>query len=254
MNSRGFIFSFLLLFLHSFESQAQDVALLLKEAQQLEFKFKDQEALTKYQQVLKQQPSNLQALCKSSELHALLGRRLPTKEKQVEYYKTARTYAQQALRINSNFPDANFVMAFSLGRIALISSGDERVKVVKEIKSYAEKTIQLDPTHYKGYHVLARWHYEVSNLNALERWLLKVAYGSLPASSLEIAIRNYEKSRQLNSGFLLNYLELAKAYHRNDNSKKARELLNIMLKLPPTSSNDVSIKAEGKKLLAKWSD
>lgn len=227
------------------------MSVLLKEAQQYEARFNDQEALQKYSQILRHQPDNIQALCKSSELHALLGRRLPTKEKQTEYYKLARSHAQQALRINPNLAEANFVMSFALGRIALISSGDERVNAVKEIRTYAEKTIKLDPSHYKAYHVLGKWHYEVSNLNKVEKWLLKVAYGSLPPSSLETAIRNFEKSRQLNPGFLLNYLELAKSYNRKDETKKAIELLNTMMKLPLATSNDVHIKESGKKLLGK---
>ena len=251
MHKRASILSFLCLFLLPFENKAQDIAVLLKEAQLYEARFNDTVALQKYYLVLRYKPNNLTAVCKISELHALLGRRLSTKEKQAEYYKKAKSYAQQALRINPNSAEANFVMSFALGRIALISSGDERINAIKEIKTYAERTIQLDPSHYKGYHVLGKWHYEVSNLNTVERWLLKVAYGSLPTSSLDIAIRNYEKSRQLNPGFLLNYLALAKAYDRKDNEKKAIELLNTMLKLPPTSSNDATIKAEGRKMLEK---
>ena len=252
MIDRGFIFSFGLLLFLPLLGIAQDVQKLLRDAHSLETKFHEQEALQKYAQVLKVQPGNLRALCKSSELHAMLGRRLPTKEKQENYYYTAKTFAQQALKINPNYPEANFVMAFALGRIALISSGDERINAVKDIRSYSEKTIKLDPTHYKAYHVLARWHYEVSNLNAVERLLLKVAYGSLPASSLESAISNYEKSRQLNPGFLLNYLELAKAYRRKDNTAKAKAYLNNLLKLPLTSSTDLTVKAEARKLLEKW--
>ena len=251
MYKKAFILPLILLFILPFENQAQDINKLLKEAQLYEARFNDTGALQKYSQILRYQPNNINALCKASELHALLGRRLPTKEKQNEYYKTAKSYAQQALRVNPNLAEANFVMSFALGRIALVSSGDERINAVKEIKTYAEKTIQLDPSHYKAYHVLGRWHYMVSNLNTVEKWLLKMAYGSLPPSSLELAIRNYEKSRQLNPGFLLNYLELAKSYDRKDNEKKAIELLNIMLKLPPTSSNDATIKTEGKKLLEK---
>ena len=252
MAKKRLILPFIFLLVFSFESRAQDVGLLLKEAQQLEARFNDQEALQKYSQILQYQPNNLVALCKSGELHALIGRRLATKEKQAGYYKTAQSQAQKAIRVNANSSEANFVMAFALGRIALISSGDERIKAVKEIKKYGEKAIQLDRSNYKAYHVLGRWHYEVSNLNSVERWLLKVAYGSMPASSLQMCIQNYEKSRQLNPGFLVNYLELAKAYRRNDQTKKAIDLLNIMMKLPPTSSNDDAIKAEGRQLLEKW--
>jgi tetratricopeptide (TPR) repeat protein len=251
MNKKTFILPLLLLFLLPLKNKAQDVSVLLKEAQQHEARFNDQEALQKYVQVLRHQPDNVQALCKSSELHALLGRRLATKEKQTEYYRRARSYAQQALKINPNLAEANFVMSFALGRIALIASGDERINAVKDIKTYAEKTIKLDPSHFKGYHVLGKWHYEVSNLNALEKWLLKVAYGSLPPSSLETAIKNFEKSRQLNPSFLLNYLELARSYDRKDDRNKAIEMLNTMLKMPHTTSNDASIKDSGKKLLAK---
>lgn len=251
MNRNILIIPFIILVLLPFKNYSQDISVLLKEARQSEAQFKDEEALQKYSQIVRQHPDNIQALCKTSELHALLGRRLPTKEKQAEYYKLAKSYAQQALKVNPNFAEANFVMSFALGRIALIASGDERINAVKDIRTYAEKTIKLDPSHYKGYHVLGKWHYEVSNLNAVERWLLKVAYGSLPPSSLEMAIRNFEKSRQLNPAFLLNYLELAKSYDRKDEKKKAIDLLNTLLKLPLTTSNDANIKASAKKLLEK---
>lgn len=254
MRRKAFILYLQLLITLPFQIQAQDLNGLLKAAQRHEASFNDNEALNRYAEILRYQPNHLSALCKSSELHALTGRRLPTKEKQADYYYKAKTYAEQALRVNPNYSEANFVMAFALGRIALISSGDERINAVKDIKTYAEKAIQLDPRHYKAYHVLGRWHFEVSNLNAVERWLLKMAYGSLPKSSLESSLRCYEKSRQLNPGFLLNYLELAKAYDRKDEDQKAIELLNTMLRLPPTSSNDATIKAEGKKMLASLRD
>lgn len=251
MNRKFFIIPLLLFLAIPVSNKAQDMAALFKQAQQHEARFNDKEALEVYIQMLRHQPNNIQALCKASELHALLGRRLPTKGEQTEYYKLARSYAQQALKVNPNLAEANFVMSFALGRIALIASGDERINAVKDIKNYAEKAVRLDPSHYKGYHVLGKWHYEVSNLNAVERWLLKMAYGSLPASSLDLAIRNFEKSRQLNPSFLLNYLELARSYDRKDETKKAIELLNLMMKLPQTSSNDANIKDSGKKLLAK---
>lgn len=254
MRHKFFIFYLSLLCMLPAFIEAQDIGVLLKSAQQYEASFNDNEAIVRYAEILRHQPGHLTALCKLSELHALSGRRLPTKEKQSDFYYRAKTYAQQALRVSPNNAEANFVMAFALGRIALISSGDERINAVKDIKSYAEKAIQHDPNHYKAYHVLGRWHYEVSNLNTVERWLLKMAYGSLPKSSLESSLRYYEKSRQLNPGFLLNYLELAKAYNRKDQDQKAIELLSAMLKLPPTSSNDVTIKAEGKKMLERLKD
>jgi tetratricopeptide (TPR) repeat protein len=140
-------------------------------------------------------------------------------------------------------------MAISMGRMALIASGEEKIKAVKEIRRYADKCVELDPSNYKGYHVLGKWHYEVSDLSNLERWLVKVTYGGLPQASLDDAVKNYEKSKQLFPNFLLNYLELAKAYKRKNEKAKARVLLEQLQKMTPTASDDPKIKSLGKKML-----
>lgn len=229
----------------------QDVALLMKQAASLEKSFRDEEAMRKYLEVLRHDPDNIDALCKTSELYNVVGKRQTGKEQQRVYYKKGEHYARAALKINPNHAEANFAMAISMGRLALISSGDEKIKAVKEIRSYADKCIRLDAQNYKGYHVLGKWHYEVSDLNALERWLVKVSYGGLPQASLNEAIKNYEKSKQLNPGFLLNYLELAKAYKRNGEPGKARSLLQQMQKLPVQTSDDPKIKSLGRKMLSE---
>ena len=228
---------------------AQNVAALMQQARTFEKAFKDDEALKKYTEVLKYDPFNIDALCKASELYSVIGKRRSTKDEQKEYYKTGESYARKALRVNPNHSDANFAMAISMGRMALISSGKEKMAAVKEIKTYADKCIQLDPKNFKGYHVLGKWHFEVSDLNAFEKWVVKITYGALPPSSVDDAVKNYEKSKQLNPAFLLNYLELAKAYKRKGETAKARVLLEQLQKLPPSASDDVKIKSLGRKLL-----
>lgn len=242
----------LLLLILPFENNAQDINALLKDAQQLEASFKEPEALQKYLDVLRYQPNNLTALIRTSELYSILGKHQGTKDKQKEYYRNARAYAQKALQVNANSSEANVVMALAMGRMALISSGDEKIKSIKDVKTYSEKSVQLDPNNYKAYHVLAKWHYEVSDLNSVEKWLVKVAYEALPKASLDDAIRYFEKSKQLNPSFLLNYLELAKSWHRKGNDKKAVELLEAMLKMPNKIAEDANIKAKGKKLLEEY--
>jgi tetratricopeptide (TPR) repeat protein len=246
------IWSSLLLSILPFKSNAQDLNAILNEARQLESSFKDKEALDKYLEALRYQPTNLAALVKASELYSKLGKRQPTKDKQKQFYTKAKAHAQKALQVNPGSSDANFVMAVAIGRVSQMASGDEKIKGVKDIKSYAEKSIRLDPNSYKGYHVLGKWHYEVSNLSSMEKWLVKVAFGSLPDASLDDAIRNYEKSKQLHPGFLLNYLELAKAYHRKDKDARAVEYLEALLKLPDATSDDPTIRREAQKLLREY--
>lgn len=231
---------------------AQDVETLFAEARKLESEFKDADALQKYIEIQRLQPSNLTALCKVSELYSLVGRRQPGTDKQKSYFKSARSYAQQALKLNPSSAEANFVMAFAMGRMVIVSSGEEKIKAVKEIKVYAEKCLQLDPSNFKAYHILGRWHFEVSDLSSFEKWLVKVMYGSLPPASLADAIANYEKSKQLDPGLSVNYLELAKCYHRKEDNKKAAEYLHQLLKLPNRMADDPTVKKEATALLKKW--
>ena len=228
---------------------AQDLATLLHQAQKEEKSFHDPEALSKYREVLEIQPNNLHALCRTSELYSLIGKRLSNKTDQKNYFLSGRHYAQLALKANPNSSAANLAMALAMGRIALISSGEEKVRAGKEIKTYAEKAIRLDPKNYKAYHILGKWQYEVSDLNPVEKFLMKMVYGELPAASLEDAQRYYEKSKQINPGFLINYLELARVYGKKEQYAKAREMIKTMLSLPTSTSDDPRIRQLGKEML-----
>ena len=49
---------------------------------------------------------------------------------------------------------------------------------------------------------------------------------------------------------LVNYLDLANTYVKNHSTGKAIEVLNKMVKMPPRTGDDESLKAAGRKLLA----
>src|SRR5438128_8441345 len=106
MGKIGSTIGLLLLLILPFENNAQDISGLLKDAQQLESAFKEPEALQKYLDVVRAQPTNLTALIKISELYSILGKHQGAKDKQKEYYSNARVYAQKALAVNANSSDA----------------------------------------------------------------------------------------------------------------------------------------------------
>lgn len=239
---------YLLLFI-PIKTAAQDVAVILKEAERLELGFREADALLKYKEVLKYQPTNLTALCKSADLSSRVGHRQTNKTIKAEYFHAAKSYAEQAIKVNPRSPDANFVMAVAMGRMAMLTGGKEKIKYVNEIKRYAENTLKYDPNNFKAYHVLGKWNYEVSNLSSFERTMAKLLFGGLPGASLKDAIKYYEKSRSLEPNFSINYLELAKAYHRNGEDKKAIDLLLKVQSVPNRIEDDVRIKKEAKELL-----
>jgi tetratricopeptide (TPR) repeat protein len=231
---------------------SQDIPQLLKEAQQQESVFHENEAFLKYAEILRRNPDNLMALWKCSELSSRIGARQSDKEKMRPYFQAARNYAAAALRLNPNSTDANYAMALALGRVSLVSGTKERVMLAKDVKHYAENAIRLDPNNFRAYHILGRWNYEVSNLNLAEKSFARIFYGKLPSASLDDAIYDFEKSRLLNPGFILNYLELARSYHRKDEDKKALANLHILLGLPNSMYDDSRAKLIARQLLAEW--
>ena len=231
---------------------SQSVDDLVKQADLLEKQLKEEEAYQKFKEVIKIQPLHLYALIRCSELASRIGRRQQKKEKQMDFYKAGIIYAERALKINSKDSDANVAMSFAYARMSLLKSGKEKVSYVREIKTYAERALAYNPTNFKALFVMGRWHYEVSTLSSVERAAVKIFFGGLQKNSLDSAVIYHERVRAISPDFLLNYLELAKAYHKNNKKQKAVEILNYMFRLPNTAADDPTIKAEGKQLLVTW--
>lgn len=231
---------------------AQDINTIIKEADRLELLPDEHGALLKFKEVLKLKPTNLHALSKSSQLCSRIGQRQTNTQLRDDYYKAAKIYAQTALSIDSADSEANTSMAIMLGRTTLTKSGKEKIASAKDIKKYVDLALKANAFNFLAWHVLGRWHYELSNLNMMERTAAKVFYGGVPASSLKLGIAAFEKVRTLNPGFILNYLELAKCYHRSNQNAKARALISEMLQLPNHTEDDPSVKEFGRKFLEAW--
>lgn len=233
-------------------SASAEAGLLLK-AEEMERALKDMEALKLYQQVLKMNPKHELSLVKCAELCSTIGYRQSSPEKRNDYYKAGKMYAQSALKLNPSGAAPHVAMAIVLGRTALAAPAKEKVAAVKEIKSHAEQALKSEPSNFKALHILGKWHLEVASLNSVERTAIKWFYGGIPQASFKEAIGYFEKTRQLEPNFLLNYLELAKAYQKNDQKEKGIEMLKILLNRPNTSGEDPITKTEANGLLKKWS-
>jgi tetratricopeptide (TPR) repeat protein len=250
MSVRNILFTFCLLFSSYVYSQATEV--LINEAVKYEAIPNERQALIKYQEVLKVDPLNQTALIKCASLSNSIGAREANPASRDKYFSSAITYASNAYKHYPNSDESCTAMAIAYGRVALTKSGKEKVSSVREIKSYAEKALKINPNNFKAWHVLGKWHYEVSNLNFIEKAAIKLFFGSLPQSSFNIAIDAYEKARKIHPTFLLNYLELAKSYHKNNDKIKAVTMLKTLLSLPVKTEDDPRIKKEAGGFLKSW--
>ena len=229
---------------------AQDINILLKEADNLEKQLNEPEALEKYKQILVIAPTTIKALVKTAELNVLLGGKEKDKNAKRLYYQSAIGFANRALQTDPNSADANYAMAMSTGKLIDIESENKKiVTYVKDVKIYADKAVAINPNHAKANYTLGKWHYEMVTLSGIKKVAVKLFYGGLPDGDLEKAIFYMEKCKTIEPYFAPNYLDLAKAYKELRRPANAIEVLNKLVKLPNRSSEDIVIKAEGAKML-----
>lgn len=233
-----------------YSTKAQDISILLKEANNLERVQKDNEALDKYKQVLGIEATNLKSLVRAAELSASIGGKQADKNTKRLYYETALAYAKRAWQADSNNADAPYAMAMASGRMTDVETENKQiVAYVKDIYQYADKALSLNADHVKANYTMGKWHYEMVTLSGLKKAAVKLLYGGLPPSDLDKAIQYMEKCKTLDPYFVANYLDLAKAYKESRQPAKAIEVLNKLVKLPTRTGDDVALKAEGAKLL-----
>lgn len=231
---------------------AQDNAVLLKNAKNLEIKFDEAGALEKYKALAETDSSNIFVLVKCAELNCSIGERQKDKKIKSAYFDSAAQYAQQAYRINQSNADACYAMALVAAKWT--ETEDENKKIiedVKQIKIYADKALTINPDHAKASYILGKWHFELIRLSWLKRAAIKAFYSGIPDTQIDSAAYYMEKSRVSDPYFALDYLDLAKVYQYDHEPGKAIDVLNKLVKLPNRTFDDAAIKQEGKKMLER---
>lgn len=241
-----------LLVLLSVQLFSQKTDVLLKEAANLERSLKEEAALDKYKQVLATDPLNIKALVRSSELSSAIGARQKDNNAKVTYYNFAKDRADKAISIDSNNADAYYVRAVAAGKLTEVETENKKlVAGVKDIKIYADKALSINPNHGKANYVLGKWNYEVLTLSWAKKAAVKVLFGGMPPATIENAYKYMEKCKMIEPYFVLNYLDLAKAYKYDHKPAQAVEVLNHLVKLPTRTADDAALKSEGKKILSE---
>lgn len=241
----------LLILFFSIEIMAQDNAALQREAQNLEIKFDEAAALEKYKQIAANDPSNIKALIKCTELNCSIGSRQKDEKQSLEYFTTAQNFARQAYMKDSSNADVCYAMALVATKFAF--SEDENKKLanyIRQIKIYADKSLAINPNEAKANNIMGKWHFELIHSNWLKKPGIKDFYRGIFDTQVDSAAYYMEKCRSLEPYYALNYLELAKVYAYNHQPAKAIEVLNKLVKLPNRTYDDAAIKEEGKQMLA----
>jgi tetratricopeptide (TPR) repeat protein len=244
------IFFFLISLLLVQSSFAQDVDVLLKQADNLDKQVKETEAIEKYKEVLTIAPANFKALFRLTELNAAIGSRQVKDKDKVPYFQLAYDYAQQAWAADSSVADTYYLLALASWKKSTVEEKNkEEVEYLRKWKEYADKAISINPNHAKATFLSGKWHVDMTKASVLKKAAAKTIFGGMAKWDIETGIKLFEKAKTLDQYFVQNYYELAKAYEYNNQPTQEIETLNRLVKLPVRTGDDAGWKAEGKKML-----
>lgn len=231
---------------------AQDVNLILKEAGNLERTLKEDEALAKYKDVLAINSDNINALIKCTSLSCAIGKRQPDKKAKAAWFDQAKQYADKALTIDWASADVCYAEGLvALQRSEIETENKKLVINLKELKSFADQSLRINPEHGKANYLLGKWHLIVATMPAVKKTALKIFYGSMPEATLDSAYKFMEKCRTLEPYYVQNFFDLARAYKDDNKPSKAIEVFNRLVKLPNRTADDAAMKEKGKQMLSE---
>lgn len=224
---------------------------LLSEAIAAESRLDSRRALELLLEAERARPDDAFILRRIARQYSDLTVELSDAEKRRESVARALDYSQRAVALDPANPEGVLSLAVCYGKLALYGSTREKVELSRLVRLEAERALALDAGYSWAHHLLGRWHYEVSELGSVARFVVRLIYGGLPDASTADAVRHLERAVQLAPDQLQHRLELGFAYLAHGEREKARAAFEAGLAMPSREKHDEPAKQRAREALAK---
>lgn len=203
-------------------------------------------ALQHYEEAIKLDPRNYDALWKASRSAVDLGSYEANDKRREDYFKNAELYARRAVEVNPGDAEGHFNLARALGKNALTQSPRARIKYAKDVRDHALECLKISPKHAGCLHVMGMWNAEVMRLSGFTRMIAKNFLGGkiFDSASWAEAKRYMEASVASEPDRIVHHVDLAGVYRDTGDKAKARAEWQAAMKLPNADYNDRHFKAE----------
>ncbi|MDX1660265.1 MAG: hypothetical protein R3326_00625 [Gemmatimonadota bacterium] len=195
-------------------------------------------AIEAYRRGLENDPDDVSLLWKTSRALANRADETSGEEGDEPRYERAVDLARRAVRAGPAVSRAHTTLATALGKLALYRGGRRKVELSREVKTEAERAVELDPDDFAPFTVLGVWNREVATLNFFLRTFAETFYGGLPDASLDRSRRLLERAVSLAPDRITPHLELARTLAELDRDRAARRALRDALSLEPRETLD----------------
>jgi tetratricopeptide (TPR) repeat protein len=241
----------LALALASLAARAESVEELILKGDVFYEKLQAAEALKFYLPAEKLDSNNVRLLVRIARQYRHLMSDATKASEKWQFGTTAVDYAERAVALAPNDPEAHLALAISYGKLLPLSETRQKIATSRRIKIAADKVIALDPNNDLAWQVLGRWYFGLAELSRVERAWARVAYGKLPPAKYQDAVRCFEKAIALNTNRLMHYIELGRTYAKMGREADARKFITKGLEMPETEKDDPETKALGREILKK---
>ncbi|HEX3443332.1 MAG TPA: hypothetical protein VHS80_01340 [Chthoniobacterales bacterium] len=230
---------------------AIDIRAELRKADQLEDSDRLSEALAVLKTAEQSDPENPEVLYRISNVNAESVDVASTEKEKKAYAQTALNYAKRAVERGPTLSAAHLSLAIASGKITDFVDNRTKMEYSRVIQREAEKAVQLDPKNDLAYLVLAKWNFEMSDLNPVLRGVAQMLYGQVPASSQEKAVEYFKKAISIAPNRITHHFEYAQVLGRMGKKEEARAEYQKVLQLTATDREDREDQREAAKALKR---
>lgn len=210
----------------------------LEKADRLDDSDRFVEAIGILKEVEKSDPKNVEILYRISRVESDLVEDLSDDSKKKIYALESVAYAKRAIEADPQNSNAHLAAAIAYGDLTDFVDDRTKMEYSKVIKSEAEKAIELDPKNDYAYLVLARWNFEMTQLNPILRGLAELLYGEMPPASPEKAIEDFQRAIAIAPNRIIHHYCYGDALARLGRKEQAKAEFQKVLRLAASGKEE----------------
>ncbi|CAB3409625.1 unnamed protein product [Caenorhabditis bovis] len=174
------------------------------------------------------------------------------KEKRKAVIDEGIFYAEEALKLDKNNPNALKWTAILLGQATEFMTMKKKIEAGNRIKELLDKAISVLSHDYALLHLRGRFRYQVACLSWIERKLASTFFASVPTATYDDALCDFLAAEKCQPKSIENHLYIGKCYLAMKDKENARKVLTETLSIEPDSDKDRECLSEIRELLLKF--
>ncbi len=224
----------------------------IEQGDSLDRQFKSSEALAAYEKAAAVRPDDAVLQRKIAKQYVEMVIDAPSRKEKIRLAQLGYGRALDAKRLDPKDAEIRLTVAIAAGRLANYSNDPRRkIELSRVVRDETSEALRLNPRYALAWHILGRWHYEMTQLNAFLRMLAEAVYGKLPPASQDEAIRHLQRAVDLEPGNALFHAELGRAYLAAGRKTEARRELEKSLSLPRRNRDDADAQGRAREALTQ---